>query len=657
MILQKRIIFKKTPLNLPLFVFLLSQVISTVFSIDTHTSIFGYYSRFNGGLLSIVSFIFLYWALVTNSTKKDVLRFIKVSFASAFLVSFYGILEHFGHSFSCLLFERKFDVSCWIQDVQARVFATIGQPNWLAAYLAVLLPVSLAFSLNHEQGITNKEKKYLSSLIHYPLFIILFLCLLFTGSRSGFLGLIAALAAFWLFFFLTRKNLNLIIKPIVSNALVITFCLLIFGTPFSQINRYLQIKNWFSKPEPVNKQEIVATPVEPQLEAGGTESGIIRKIVWTGAVNIFKAHPILGTGPETFAYSYYNFRPMEHNLVSEWDFLYNKAHNEYLNYLSTTGILGLGTYLTFIAAFIIWNIRQFPILNFKFLNKKETDNPLFMIQYSLFAGWVSILVSNFFGFSVVLVSLYFYLIPAFCFVLNEKEIAIKEQSFVKPKLLLVPLLLVTCYLVLAAINLWRADYYYSLGQKLNRRNDFLNGYQNLAKAVEISPNEPVFLNELSSAAANTALLSFLQKDENAIPLAEAAYYYSELAFKKSTKNLNLYKSRVKVLYTLSQIDEKYLDKSIETIKKAIVLAPTDPKLVYNLGLLYGRKGMVEEALEQIIKSIEMKPNYEEARNALAIFYEDLGMNKEALEQLEIIYMTKKDDPSLLERIENLKNQL
>jgi Flp pilus assembly protein TadD len=196
-----------------------------------------------------------------------------------------------------------------------------------------------------------------------------------------------------------------------------------------------------------------------------------------------------------------------------------------------------------------------------------------------------------------------------------------------------------------------------LGQKLNKQNDYLNGYQNLARAIEISPNEPVIINELSIATASTTLLSFSQKDENTSALTEAANYYSNLALEKSPKNLNLYKSRVKVLYTLAQIDEKYLDKAIETIKKAITLAPTDPKLVYNLGLLYGRKGMAEEALTEITKAIEMKPNYEEARNALAIFYEDLGMKKEALEQLEIIYKNKKDDHSVLERIETLKKEI
>jgi len=37
-----------------------------ILSLDPHTSIWGYYSRFNGGLLSIISYIFLYFAFVSN---------------------------------------------------------------------------------------------------------------------------------------------------------------------------------------------------------------------------------------------------------------------------------------------------------------------------------------------------------------------------------------------------------------------------------------------------------------------------------------------------------------------------------------------------------------------------------------------------------------
>src|SRR3989344_7838795 len=57
---QKKIIIRGTPLDIPILLFLLSQILSTIFSIDTHTSLWGYYSRFHGGLMSTISYIVLY---------------------------------------------------------------------------------------------------------------------------------------------------------------------------------------------------------------------------------------------------------------------------------------------------------------------------------------------------------------------------------------------------------------------------------------------------------------------------------------------------------------------------------------------------------------------------------------------------------------------
>lgn len=129
----------------------------------------------------------------------------------------------------------------------------------------------------------------------------------------------------------------------------------------------------------------------PPPGPGITDSEAIRMPVWKGAIKIWQRYLIFGSGVETFAYSYYLDRPAEHNLLSEWDFLYNKAHNEYLNILATTGSLGFLSYLSLLGG-TIWLIKKNP---------------------SLLGAYVSILVTNFFGFSVVIIGLYFFLIPAF----------------------------------------------------------------------------------------------------------------------------------------------------------------------------------------------------------------------------------------------------
>ena len=71
MVIRRQFKIQRTPLDIPIVLFLISEIISTVFSLDTHISLWGYYSRFNGGLLSILSYVFLYYAFVSNLREEE----------------------------------------------------------------------------------------------------------------------------------------------------------------------------------------------------------------------------------------------------------------------------------------------------------------------------------------------------------------------------------------------------------------------------------------------------------------------------------------------------------------------------------------------------------------------------------------------------------
>ena len=106
-------LFKRSFLDWPLILFLSSQTLSTIFSIDIHTSIFGYYSRLNGGLLSLFTYAILYWILVIYIDDKFKKSIVDISLISGFLVAGFGIAQHFG-----------IDKHVWVQDVQSRIFST-----------------------------------------------------------------------------------------------------------------------------------------------------------------------------------------------------------------------------------------------------------------------------------------------------------------------------------------------------------------------------------------------------------------------------------------------------------------------------------------------------------------------------------------------------
>ena len=626
MVLEKKFVFQKTFWDIPFLIFFGSQIIATILSIDRHTSIWGYYSRFNGGLLSTTSYLILYWAFVSNIKKNEAIRGIKYLLFSALLVSLYGIAEHFG-----------IDARFWVQDVQNRVFSTLGQPNWLAAWLVALLTIPLAFFLNKENPLLlNTKNKKIKKVFTFVLVFILYLCLLYTKSRSGLLGFITTYTVFWAgIFFLNKDKIKNILKPFgfITGLLLITT--IIVGTPWTP-----QLKSFFIK-----QSQIEPVKQENQIPTGGTESGEIRKIVWTGALNLWKNHPVFGTGVETFAYSYYWYRPREHNDVSEWDFLYNKAHNEYLNFGATSGTIGLLSYLALVVTFISWSLKQI-------IKKKKKV----ILNIALLSGFISILVTNFFGFSVTAVSLLFFLFPALSFInLYKKDDKVKENfklnnvQYVE----IFALLAIFVILISSIIRYWYADNRFALGEKFNKAGYTTQSFEKLEKAINIRPNEPAYLDQLSIVAASLAVQTANQEQSTlSSQLVDTAIDASNKALSISPYNINFWKNRTKVFYKLSEINEDYYNQAITALIQASKLSPTDAKVQYNIAILYSKFGQKETAIETLEKTIELKPNYDQARYALALFYEEKGEIEKAKEQLN--YILEKINPNHETAIEKLK---
>jgi len=613
MITERKIIFRRTILDYPILIFLVIQIISMFFSIDMRTSLFGYYSRFHGGLLSTLSYSLLYWAYVSNMNYSRTKKAIHITLVSAILVSIYGVLEHFG-----------IDKNIWVQDVQNRVFSTLGQPNWLAAWLTALIPLTWAI-------IITKGQKYKYKLGLLGIFLLFFLTLLYTRSRSGILGFVISYFTFWTGFYLLNKNVKAILKPFLQITFLIIIVTSITGTPWTP-----GLSNLFQATD--TEPQVTNTIIGPALEVGGTESGEIRKIVWKGALNIWKDYPIFGSGVETFAYSYYNFRPVEHNLVSEWDFLYNKAHNEYLNYLATTGTAGFLSYLVVLLTIVYVFAR--PYLD---KQKQKYSNPSEkqILPLAFLSGFSSILATNFFGFSVTPVALLFFLFPAMMITTVNKDNTKKESANRNIDTLQTiggsTIIVVAFYLLFLLSRYWQADTLYAEGKLQNDLDNFTDAREVLLKATKLSPKEAVYYDELSESTSGIALsLNDSVNEEAAKQFALTSINESTKAVDLSPSNLNIRRNRARLFIKLSIIDPTFLVGAKETLLEAVELAPTDAKLLYNLGLTMARLGELNEAIEVMEKTIEMKTNYRDARFARALLLIDAGRNTEAIIELSYI---------------------
>lgn len=370
----------------PLIAYLICFVFSVSFSMHIYTSIFGYYTRFHGGFLSLLAYLtlFLVFILEFREDATRVTKFCAVLLLSGFFVSAYAILQHFG-----------IDNDYWVQDSASRVFSFLGQPNWLAAWLLMVIPVSWAFYF--------AEERPGFKVVLFLLSVILFIAFWFTYSLSGLLGFIVMVTVFFIIFFLRSQWLR---SNVAAAVLLIAYGVVIccyFGPYMSRLEGAWEqlAREW----------QVYAAELGSM---GGGDTAQIRKIVWQGALDLWRSSPkvsLVGTGPETFAYAFLPYRPAALNDTSEWEFLYNKAHNEYLDILTEQGLVGLLTYLLFVGTFI-W--RSLASITAGWRGQHGSGvKILWYLNLALLCGWISLLVTNFFGFSVVPTALLFWLYPAF----------------------------------------------------------------------------------------------------------------------------------------------------------------------------------------------------------------------------------------------------
>jgi O-antigen ligase len=734
MIIKGKFSIQRTPMDIPIGIFLVSEIISTFISLDTHTSLWGYYSRFNGGLFSIIAYIFLFYAFVSNLKEENnesekehkfdvkkiyifiagivvffagtlvasqipasqsagipfqmlatlvaslasfgilmkaaptgkLQRSIYAILSSAVIVVLWGLPSHFGYDPTCLLFRGTLDVSCWTADFQPkiRIFSTLGQPDWLGAYLAALIPIIGALLINFSRGKTFWNKKLASlkninNLIiasYFVFFILSFVALLYSQSKSIVIAAWTMIPLFfvaYLWFYhkpkFDRKNLNLSFKVALILLISIFAVTFVVGQPIAKLEQFTlkgvisNLKTLTAHKAPSKSPSKTAPAAATEL--GGTDSGTIRLLVWEGAINIWKANPIFGTGVETYAYAYYLYRPAAHNLTSEWQYLYNKAHNEYLNYLATTGTVGFLSYLSMIGMFLFVSIKHL------FERRKKLSQDDVLIG-AILAGYGTILITNFFGFSVVMINILFYLSPAFVLLLAKKLDYDKKYSFsfskaesvnlsTPRKISLAIALIVGGFMIYTLVTFWQADRLYYFGYNFDHQvGDYQKAYPFLKDAVDKRPTEPVFRDEyaFNNAILGASIIAQLQQQKTnnqqnlqiAKQLIETAITETNRVTTEHPNNVVFWKTKVRIYYTLGQIDPSYLTDALAAIKKAHALAPTDADVSYNLGILYGQTGNAKDAIKTLQDTIVLKKDYFNAYYALGIFYHQLSVDQKGV---------------------------
>lgn len=631
------------PITFFMGLFLVSQLLSTFFSIDIHTSLFGYYGRFNGGLYSIITYMVLSFGLLQYFDRTSIKKLLLFSLFSSVIVMLWGLPGRYGHDLSCLVFTGSFSSACWTDQFRPaeRMFSTLGQPNWLGSYMAIHFFIGVYFVIS-----ASLKRHFLRSYGYVAYSLFVFCTILFTRSRSSLAAVgIGVVFLPGLFLILkSHKHIDRSFMKLIGVFIVaIGVVALIIKTGIPQIDSRITL----SKSGSVSKTDNIDVPSTPPV-GGVTDSLDIRKIVWKGAAELGRRYPLFGTGVETFAYSYYFVRPQEHNLTSEWDFLYNKAHNEFLNYFATSGYIGLITYsLMILSTFII--VVKVLLSKIKSDSADRFDDKI--LAYCLGLSYVTIQVTNFFGFSTTSVQLFFYLIPPALLLLRpartSEETPEKHSGSIISNIVTGGSLAVGVFLIISLVNMYRADLMYADSDRLVRAGDYQAAASVYSDILSLH-YEHVYEDKLSYILANLAYSVSKAGDEKTSErLLKLSKYYNGHSLQVSHDNILYLKTAVKNAYLYYQIHQE-TDRLLEAMpifETANRIAPTDPKIPYSQALFYSlledeevekesKTIFAEQSLNTINRAITLKPDYYDAYFLKAQLLRKYGLKNEAKQVYE-----------------------
>ena len=278
-----------TPIDIPIALLLIVVLLSALFSTDRYTS---YWSI---GLL--VNYIAVFYLTIYSiSTRSQLRRLLQVIIFVAVFLSIFGLIKKSGAN----------PFPWWEYDIAlnreiANSSSTFGNPNHFAGYLAMALPVCLGMFFTGQK----EFQKVLTGLFT----ILILLGLLFALSRGGWMSAFFGMAFMGGTLLFASK----------SNIFSKKYLLIMAGSLF-----FIGLVFLFSTPAVEEVLTLKETSEDASLQS--------RILVWRQTVKMIADYPLMGSGPGTYATVFTQYQPP--GILGR----YYMAHNDYLHFISETGL-------------------------------------------------------------------------------------------------------------------------------------------------------------------------------------------------------------------------------------------------------------------------------------------------------------------------------
>jgi len=143
-----------TPLVLPTVLLVMIYVLSTIGSITPRISLLGSYQRLQGTYTTFSYIVVFFLMLQHLRTREQINRLVTTAILTSVPISLYGILQHYA-----------LDPLPWGGDVVTRVAANMGNSIFVAAYLIMVAPLTLARIVDTFTAILKEEQSAVADVI------------------------------------------------------------------------------------------------------------------------------------------------------------------------------------------------------------------------------------------------------------------------------------------------------------------------------------------------------------------------------------------------------------------------------------------------------------------------------------------------------------
>ena len=630
MVAEQRVRITRTPLDVPLLIFLIIYILATVFSLDPNVSLLGWHPVFFGSLPSVAAVVILYFLATTHldSTYRTWVTYALV--ASASLLAVAGIAGFIGQP----LFSAN-----W---AQARNWTAAGDLNKLAFFLAMAIPLTISAAL------FVKETPY--RYLFYVLAGVQIVSFILINSIPAYIVIAAGL------FFVLLLSPKVEIKSEIRTALGI------LGAVAVAVLLVVNVKGLADnilKPFIISedKATTITKPITLPLSAA-----------WQTSARAVAERPVFGYGPATYGLIFPSFKPVTLNQVNTnnlWNIRFDEPSSGILNLLATTGVAGTIAFVL-VVIFLIRSLISFSAGS----NLIRSNTHILFLQGSLVAFLVGFI---FFDFSAI-TTVAFILLAAIFFtairdwgssLADEVDLQLVElrsgalrtvepSERSKPNalswVLFVPALLI---FVAAAIYIWgtyRAEVYYYqaiiASQDASKANET---HQKLVDAIRANPYRDTYrrsllLTDFALARALSQKGKLTDQEQNtlqtlvgeAIDQGRVATGYEgrslgsfQIKKQAGTSSFNVanWESLAAVYASIGgEVRQNAAVHAINTFSQGLSLDPTNPRLYEALGNVYFNNGDTDNAIKNFELSIRSKGDYASGHYSLAQAVKKKGDN-------------------------------